>query len=287
VSLSPSFCSCFFVLDVSSVNFRFPEVFRTMRVFVRLLCIISSLAPAFQGYSQTPGVIDPHAISLLEQCRSVMGLPDKSFSLLLQGSIVDTDHDAQPRVLAIKDAGEHRERWEEQYPNATRLKIIDGRQGWTAIGGGKKSPLAISETTLRVPEFIPGFACVISTIRSAMDIQYAGAENRVGVAVDHIHIGYLQNPPTTHEQVINAALADLDIYLDSSTHVVVALKKNLFSSDSYDNHLSMEVQYSSYQTVSGIQIPLNAKHILNGHPIEAVTITNAVEGGAFGDADFK
>jgi hypothetical protein len=257
-----------------------------------LAVVVVSSATSANSQSSAPpstsaGVQDPQGVSLLGQCRSVMGIPDKSISLLLQGSIVDTDHDAQPRTLTIKDFGEHRERWEEQYPKATRTKIADRRQGWIVMGSGKKTPLAISETTLRVPEFMPAFACVIGSVRAAMDVQYVGTEEHAGVQVDHIHIGNLHSTPTTQEQVIDAALADLDIYLNSATHVVMAVKKNVFSSASYDNHPSIEVQYGSYQTVSGTQVPFSAKHILNGHQIEAVTITNAAEGGPFTDADFK
>ena len=72
-----------------------------------------------------PGVQDERAMRVLAQCYKAMGSPDESTTVLLVGSIVDTDHlDAVARTLTIKDRGRFRERWEEQYSKTDQVRVV-------------------------------------------------------------------------------------------------------------------------------------------------------------------
>jgi len=238
------------------------------------------------GQTASP-VQDPHAMSILSLCAAAMGTPNDTFTLMLTGSIVDTDHaDAVPRPLVVKDRGRTHERWEETYPTGRYFRIVAGTKG-VQSRMGHKTPLSMSQTVFRVPEFMPGYACQMAGQRKNLDVQYVGSEALDGITVDHIRVGKLAASPKTFDETTLAALLSLDIFVDANTHLVRAIRQNSFQADNYDSYLPIEFRYSSFQVVSGVQIAVAVKHIFNQQLIESVDISSASPGGSVNSEDFK
>jgi hypothetical protein len=228
---------------------------------------------------------DPQAVSILSQCHAAMGTPQAGISLLLGGSITDTDHDANPRQLTVKIQGAYKEFSTQQYSQQTVTRGYFGRHAWIEKGG-KRTALSRSETAVRIPEFIPAYACVDRIERSLMDMQYVGREIRDGIDVDHLKVGFFSQKPASPDQAVDMLIAQLDLYIDAQTHLVFAVKRESFSAASYGTHQTVETRFSAYSPYFGVQIPMQTVHLLGGNKIEKTTITTVVQ-GAFSDADFK
>lgn len=84
----------------------------------------------------------------------------------------------------------------------------------------------MSETMFRDPELLPGYARKLGIERLTLDVKYVGAETVEGIAVDHLQIGQLAIP-RSHVEALDQAVANLDLYLDQKTHLVIAFLKNI------------------------------------------------------------
>jgi len=230
---------------------------------------------------------EEQALQLLKQCTEAMGKPAVSFSLVIDGTVSDANSQSQvARPLHVESVGKQRERWTETFPDGPHVAMVLGKSGHITIAN-KAKELPVSETILRLPELVPVYACQLGRLRSLMDVKYEGVEDHAGISVDHIHIGFLDSSRKDRAHFLNAAVADLHVYLDRQTHFAVAVRRNIFSSQSYENHISYELRYSQFQPVSGVQIPSRADRLVGDRPSSTIAITSAVPGGTFNDSNFR
>lgn len=242
--------------------------------------------PATQPAHYQP-LREEQALQLLKQCTEAMGKPAPSFSLVIDGTVSDVNSQSQAaRPLHVESVGKYRERWTETFSDGAHVATVLEKVGHITVAG-KARTLPLSETIVRLPEQIPVYACELGKLRRLMDVRYEGVEEHAGMSVDHIHIGFLDPSRTDRAHFLNAAVADLHVYLDRKTHFAVAVRRNIFSSQSYENHLPYELRYSQFQPVAGVQIPTHIDRLIDGRPFTTISITNAASGAIFNDTNFR
>jgi hypothetical protein len=107
------------------------------------------------------------------------------------------------------------------------------------------------------------------TIQSALNdpqISFAniGQETKGGFPVQHIQISRVVPGQSASATSLIQQLSRVDIYLDSTTNLPVAIDFNAHPDTDADFDLPTEVQFSGWQSVNGIQVPSRIQRFLQG-----------------------
>jgi hypothetical protein len=134
--------------------------------------------------------------------------------------------------------------------------------------------------------FFPALTGLSQTSNPNLSITYVGQETKNGVSVQHLVFVYsaAQTPgiikPVT-------GLGSTDVYLDSSSLLPVAFAFNLHPDSSAFINIGVEVDFSNYQAVNGVQIPFHIQKFMNGTLFLDVTIQSAILNSGLADAVFS
>lgn len=119
---------------------------------------------------------------------------------------------------------------------------------------------AISQHNLFTdPGWFPLFA--LANINSSANtvLAYIGPETRDGVTV--LHISAAQQTATS--DVLLQHLSQIDLYLDPSTFLPVAITYKTHPDNNALVDIPIEIRYSSYRTFNGAQIPMRVQQFVN------------------------
>jgi hypothetical protein len=132
--------------------------------------------------------------------------------------------------------------------------------------------------------FFPFFpiSCGLATGYTAT---YVGQETIDSVAVQHLSI--TQQPfDSSDTSALLQHLSQVDLYLDSSTLLPVALAFNIHSDDNTLLDIPIEVRFADYRSVNGAQVPFHVQRFLNNGLIldlqlQTVTFNSGLTASSF------
>jgi len=117
--------------------------------------------------------------------------------------------------------------------------------------------------------FFPALTVLSQAASTNVLAKYVGLETRNGGSVQHIRL------QTQIPSPLLATLSTEDIYLDSTSSLPVAI---IFTTHPDANALAnipVEIDFSNYQTVSGVSVPFSIQKLLNGSLFLDITIQSA------------
>jgi hypothetical protein len=94
-------------------------------------------------------------------------------------------------------------------------------------------------------------------------ITYVDQETLDGEAVQHIAISQPGTLPTTGGEPSFSHLSQMDYFLDSTTFLPVAVKFTIHPDTNDLLDIPVEVRFSDYRTVNGVQVPFHVQRLLN------------------------
>ena len=98
---------------------------------------------------------------------------------------------------------------------------------------------------------------------TATVLTYLGVETHDGATV--IHLSASQRPTKSSKIALEQHLSQVDIYLDPSTNLPLAYVYNAHPDDNALADIPVEIRYSNYQTVSGLQVPFHVQRFINNN----------------------
>ncbi len=123
--------------------------------------------------------------------------------------------------------------------------------------------------------FFPIFAVSNGFSCSTCVITYVGAETWNGLAVQHLSIS--QQAATSSGTGISIQhLSQIDLYLDASTFLPLAFDFNVHPDDNALLDIPVEIRFSNYQAVNGVQVPFHVQKFLNNGLILDLQFQSAV-----------
>ena len=77
-----------------------------------------------------------------------------------------------------------------------------------------------------------------------------------------------------------------DIYLDSTSLLPVAFAFNVHPDDDASTKIAVTINFSRYQVLNGVQIPMHVQRLISGGLALDVVVTSAVVNSGLSDAPF-
>lgn len=251
--------------------------------FLVLITLFSGILPVF-GQSSSPPVRDPQAVSIIQQSISAMGqgVPSDSTATgtvtLTAGSLVDSG----TITILTRGTSQTSEQMQTQSGGYQAINYSNGQASQLQETTSNSLQMELVVTS-QSPDFpLPFLSAAINN--SDDSIQYLGQETLGNVSVLHIRFWNIFASTGTSSPL--APLSTYDVWIDASSFLLVQLS---YISQPYQGtspRTRMQVNYSNYQSFSGILYPTTINKSINGTPWAAITIQSVQFNSGLTDSSF-
>jgi hypothetical protein len=123
--------------------------------------------------------------------------------------------------------------------------------------------------------FFPAFP-ITHGLSSSCVATYVGHETRDGQAVEHLTIAQTSAVQSSAGAPTMGHLSQMDFFLDSTTFLPAAVTFNSHPDSNASLDIPIEVRFSNYRAVNGVQVPFHVQKFLNNGLILDLQFETAV-----------
>ncbi|HEY2459885.1 MAG TPA: hypothetical protein VGI16_03720 [Candidatus Acidoferrum sp.] len=205
-------------------------------------------------------------VTLTGTARRIAGSDDESGSVTLKATL------AASRIDMSLPSGPHT----EVRNNSADAQQSGAQQSGAWSGKDGVSHAAAFHNLLTEPAwFFPSFAVLRSLANSGYVVTLVGHETKDSVAVDHLSLQQNFSTIPAPQSTLLQHLSQVDLYLDSSTLLPVAMTFNIHPDNNANLDIPIEIRYSDYRLVNGAQVPFHIQKFLNNGLILDLQLTTA------------
>lgn len=216
--------------------------------------------------SQTSAVSDPTAISFAQQSVAAMTGGATITDVTLNGSvtsILGTDSEGGTGTFRGKGASDSRVDLSLS-SGTTRSDVRKATNnipagGWV-MNSGTDTPYALHNCWTDPVWFFPALSSLTQTTTSGFVFKYIGQVQHEGRNTQHIQVFQAQPAGVSLFQ----QLSTMDFYLDSVTLLPFAVGFNVHPDGNAGVNLSVEIDFSNYQVIQGVAVPMHIQRYQQG-----------------------
>jgi hypothetical protein len=123
--------------------------------------------------------------------------------------------------------------------------------------------------------FFPAFP-ITQGLSAGYAATYVGHETREGQAVEHLIIAQSTAVPSPAGAPTMGHLSQMDFFLDSTTFLPAAVTFNTHPDNNALLDIPIEIRFSDYRAVSGVQVPFHIQKFLNNSLLLDIHFETAV-----------
>jgi hypothetical protein len=227
---------------------------------------------------------DAQALALIQKTLSVLNGPVGAVNdVVLSGTATRTaGSDVQQGQITLRALGTTQSRVDFQSGSGTSSDVrnIDQRNvphGFGVSADGSTHKQAGHNTLTDAVWFLPSLSFLSKASRPTTAISYIGQESRRGISVQHIRLA-LQNPNPKVPAIVNTHvgwLSQTDFYLDTGSSFPVSVTFNIHPDENGLVAIPVEIDFSDYRAIDGIQIPFRIKKLVNGTMFDDIIVQTA------------
>jgi hypothetical protein len=263
--LSDRWLSCLTVCAIGAHGLQQGGSMRVARPLISVF-IFLGLVPSLFAQGTTPSA-NTQPLNLLQSSYSALmaGVPLQDITLTgnIQWTAGATNESGTVNYQALASAY----RLDMTFREGTRsesalLGNVLPTGNWVGFDG-TVHPIA-NHNLLNDVGFFPALTLSKLIGSSSSSFTYVGLETRNGSSV--IHISVLQQPPSQSSGVTALALQHLsqvEVYLDPATLLPVSYLFNSHPDGDSSRDIPTEIDYSNFQQVNGIVVPLHVQKLFN------------------------
>jgi hypothetical protein len=248
---------------------------RTGVLFYFLLSLAVVLTTSTFSFSQGQPQSDPQAVSLAAQSIAALTAGNAVSDVTLSGGVTWNGSDGGTALLRALGTGESR--MDLTLTSGTDTEIRDAQTGvplgeWIAPNNAS-GYFAPQNCLTDAAWFFP----VLGSLAAGSNVvlSYIGAETRNGESVQHIQSYVYQSNPLGLSPSPQQ-LSTMDFYLDATTLLPSAVTFNAHPDNTATTNLLYEIDFSNYQTISGIVVPMHIQRYQQGNLMVDVIVTGAL-----------
>jgi hypothetical protein len=270
-------------LIVKSIN-----VSKVFAMICLSLLIFSVTTQAQEGTaSPTPvadqplaAVSDSQAIAVASASIAALTGSEAIQDVTLTGNVTWTAGSSDTGTITLQVLGTQESRLDLVLSDGTRTEIRDGSTGtpkgeW--IGqDGKTGQFALANAMTDPVWFFPALGSLAAGKGTVLS--YEGQENRNGESVIHLKSHWCDSTPCDSSALQLQQLSVMDFYLDATSLLPVAVVFDQHPDVNSNNvpwNIPVEVKFSDYQAISGVQVPTHIEKSVGGAPRIDIHVTGA------------
>jgi hypothetical protein len=225
--------------------------------------------------AQNPPASDPQALSYAAQSIAALTGGTSISDVTLTGSVTWNGNATGNATLMALGTGESR--MDLALGSGTRSEIRDAQTG-TQLGqwinpDSSSGSYASQNCWTDASWFFPALGSLAAAPNVVLS--YIGQETRNGAAVQHIQSYIYQANWPTGMTPSAQQLSTMDFYLDASSLLPTAVVFNAHPDNDAGNNLAVEVDFSNYQSISGVMLPMHIQRSQQGSLIVDLVLSSA------------
>ena len=252
-------------------------------LFASSVFVLSSFSVAYAQSTPTPTTVqgfapgtDLQAATLASQAITALVGQSVIRDVTLTGTVTRSVGATDAGNATLMALGSNESRVDFELSKGTRTEIRDVSTGtpggkWINPDGGSGS-IAFHNTLTDAVWFFPAFGSLSPNPNTVLS--FVGAETWKGVAVEHLRSYSL--PPGQALTPTLQQLSTMDFYVAAATMLPVSVTLNAHADNNALADIPTEVDFSNYQTINGIAVPMHIQRFQNGHLLDDITVSSAV-----------
>jgi hypothetical protein len=249
-------------------------------LFKRLAILPFLMIVTFSAYAQQPSTAvtkDPTAVALATRSLATLTGATQIADITLTGTATRVaGSETGSGTVTLKALGASSSRMDLSLSDGTRSEIRTSPSGapqgqWLSPNGSYNS-MALQNCFTDAVWFFPALTVLSQTPNPNLSITYVGQQNKNGISVQHLQFVFssgMQIPGFGDPLV---TFSGTDVYLDSSSLLPVAFAFNTHPDNDALLNIPVEIDFSNYQAVNGVQVPFRIQKFLNGSLLLDMTI---------------
>jgi hypothetical protein len=161
-------------------------------------------------------------------------------------------------------------------PNAVAL----ASRALQALAGGTAHAMATHNCWTDADWFFPAFSLAALASDPTAMVKLVGQEVHAGQPVYHLLLFHNLSEQTPDVVSLVQQVSAMDIYLDTSSLLPVAVAFNVHADDDANVNIPVEIRFAGYRSFNGVQAPTRIQKYLQNSLLLDLTVTNvAVNSG--------
>lgn len=270
-------------------------MFRT-QTWAPVLALVLAI-PSFSQSTSNPVAIarDPQAITLAETATRAVTGGVVVGDITLSGSATFTSgSDVEEGSVTLSAMGKLFSKMVFNSSAGTRTEIRNLAAGGNPQGvwvgtDGTPHPVPTHNSFTDAVWFFPAMGIMSHPTRRFVSASYIGQDTKNGASVQHVRLGIQYphgGPSAANATALVLNLSGTDIYLDMSSSLPGAVVFNTHPDNNALVNIPVEVDFSNYEKVNGVQIPFQIKRLINGVVQYDITIQSASVNSGLTAANF-
>ena len=234
------------------------------RVFLLLALSLPAISQTVTGTIPASFASDPQAVALIQQAQlALTGGTQVADTTVNTGAIWIVGKTSVTGTATLKTRGLTESRLDLSANGATHSEIRNDQSGQWVDVSGKAHDFAVHNCWGPTAWFSPQS---IITGYSATDVvlSYIAQETRAGLQVDHVRAYRTVLNQKPKIAALIKKLSTVDLYLDPTTHLPLALTYNSHPDDDYTHDVPVEIRFADYRPFSGLNLPHRIQRLING-----------------------
>lgn len=233
-----------------------------------------------QQTGTTTATQDPTAVNLATRSLAALNGSLQVADITLAGTATRTaGSDVESGNITLKAMGASLSRFDLAVSGGTRTEIFnlagDTAQGFWSSADGVQHTAATHNCLAGEVWFFPALSVLSQISDPNLAITYVGQETKSGSIVQHIRLSYQSPSLSAADNQLYGELTVTDIYVDPGSFLPVAIAFNTHPDNDALTNIPVEIDFSNYQAVQGVQVPFRIQKFMNGTLFMDVTITTA------------
>jgi hypothetical protein len=257
----------------------------------RIVLISFLLLIPFSTHSQQAVIQNPQAVALATQAMAALAGSTQVNDITLTGTATRTaGPDIESGTVVLEALGDSYSRLDLTLSNGTHhevrnLSSISAPQGYWIGPDSSSHPFSTHNCVTDAAWFAPVLSVLSQLSNPNLVISYVGQETKASVAVQHLHFSF-QSPSPDPTGILQGLSAE-EVYLNASTFLPVAITFNAHPDNDAATNLVVEIDFGSYQSVSGVLVPFQIEKLINNSVVLNLTINSAAINQGLTPADFS
>jgi hypothetical protein len=244
-------------------------------IILSLIALLLSHPKLTHGQTQPPS--DPQALALAGQSIAALTGGNSISDITLSGNVTWNGVGTETGNITLKALGNGESRIDLALTDGTRTEIRDAQTG-IALGqwinpDATSGSIASHNCWTDATWFVPALGSLAAGPNVVLS--YIGQETRNGETVQHIQSYLYQANWPTGITPTPQQLSTMDFYLDSTTLLPSSALFNAHPDNDPATNLAVEIDFSNYQSTSGMAVPMHIQKYSEGNLLMDITISDA------------
>jgi hypothetical protein len=241
--------------------------------------LLATVLTCFASTNNKPPASNSQAVSYAAQSIAALTGGNAVSDVTLTGTVTWTaGSDTETGTATLLALGNGESRMNLALSAGTRAEIRDASTG-TPLGkwitqNNASGMFAFHNCQTDAVWFFP----VLGSLAGGSNVvfSYIGLESRNGENMQHIQSYVYQLSSSSGSSTSLQQLSTMDFYLDATTLLPSAVVFNAHPDNNSGANISVEVDFSNYQAVGGITVPMHIQKYVQGTLAIDVTVSSAV-----------